>query len=644
MDSAAILAFASIVQPQSYNKNTMKIIDKIKFLFITVPLLLSLTHCVAIPEDSREGDVYIKVFDEALSKINAEDSGNSGYKIICDREKIIEMRKRAESGDISAYISLADFYLEKSYYKDSDSPDKMKAVEILKYVADRPSDGNFEIARASKIAAKMLGDMFSGNSINYHYFKRDFKEAEIWYSKLLSLGDESARLYLSYVYSNDENPNKNLDTAKKYIFPLIDKEGYDIAKFEYDSLCAKQNNPAPSKEGREAFFDNSGNIDYESLIKAVKEGNFEAQIYLARVYLGDTKFPIQLPKWVMEDYDSDKVLKITKKLGVKREICEERAHKLLRDAALMGNPKGAVMYALMLINGIATDKNIELARGILLKFSPNSAEARFCYELYFSDLNLKKINLSHLAGGLHKMKDTPYTFNPNESYEWSKMVKCPPNEYITGEYFRLEDPNLSLRDIPKGQKKLMPLQAVIRLVGLLSESGDNTYVIDPSQVDAFFEEGNVYISGRMVWKNPNIDTTESGPFESYSYELVGELEGGVQVLSIYRNDGGSLAQSYIYFVAMRDIEVLDGEETIKVLALQNLGKITEFSDIRLMKMASNGNVFILYRIVADDRNYELYSNSVKIISFEKGAKAESESISALMEEMFGFRKETCPWR
>lgn len=644
MDSAAILAFASIVQPQSYNKNTMKIIDKIKFLFITVPLLLSLTHCVAIPEEPNGSDDYIKVFDEALSKIKADEPGNSGYKIICDREKIIEMRKRAESGDITAYISLADFYLEKSYYKDSDSPDKMKAVEILKYVADRPSDGNFEITRASKIAAKMLGDMFSGNSINYHYFKRDFKEAEIWYSKLLSLGDESARLYLSYVYSNDENPDKNLDTAKKYIFPLIDKEGYDIAKFEYDSLCAKQNNPAPSKEGREAFFDNSGNIDYESLIKAVKEGNFEAQIYLARVYLGDTKFPIQLPKWVMEDYDSDKVLKITKKLGVKREICEERAHKLLRDAALMGNPKGAVMYALMLINGIATDKNIELARGILLKFSPNSAEARFCYELYFSDLNLKKINLSHLAGGLHKMKDTPYTFNPNESYEWSKMVKCPPNEYITGEYFRLEDPNLSLRDIPEGQKKLMPLQAVIRLVGLLSESGDNTYVIDPSQANAFFEEGNVYISGRTVWKNPNIDTTKSGPFESYSYELVGELEGGVQVLSIYRNDGGSLAQSYIYFVAMRDIEVLDGEGTIKVLVLQNLGKITEFSDIRLMKMASNGNVFILYRIVADDRNYELYSNSVKIISFEKDAKAESESISALMEEMFGFRKETCPWR
>ena len=178
----------------------MKIIDKIKFLFITVPLLLSLTHCVAIPEEPNGSDDYIKVFDEALSKINAEDSGNSGYKIICDREKIIEMRKRAESGDISAYISLADFYLEKSYYKDSDSPDKMKAVEILKYVADRPSDGNFEIARASKIAAKMLGDMFSGNSINYHYFKRDFKEAEIWYSKLLSLGDESARLYLSYVY------------------------------------------------------------------------------------------------------------------------------------------------------------------------------------------------------------------------------------------------------------------------------------------------------------------------------------------------------------------------------------------------------------------------------------------------------------
>ena len=173
------------------------------------------------------------------------------------------------------------------------------------------------------------------------------------------------------------------------------------------------------------------------------------------------------------------------------------------------------------------------------------------------------------------MKDTPYTFNPNESYEWSKMVKCPPNEYITGEYFRLEDPNLSLRDIPKGQKKLMPLQAVIRLVGLLSESGDNTYVIDPSQANAFFEEGNIYISGRMVWKNPNIDTTKSGPFESYSYELVGELEGGVQVLSIYRNDGGSLAQSYIYFVAMREIEVLDGEGTIKVLVLQNLGKITE---------------------------------------------------------------------
>lgn len=42
------------------------------------------------------------------------------------------------------------------------------------------------------------------------------------------------------------------------------------------------------------------------------------------------------------------------------------------------------------------------------------------------------------------------------------------------------------------------------------------------------------------------------------------MEGGVQVLSIYRNDGGSLAQSYIYFVAMRDIEVLDGEGTIKV--------------------------------------------------------------------------------
>ncbi len=591
------------------------------FRLLFIYLIASTVGCMYA--NPAADNIAINVFDNAL---RIQDEAG----VDCDYVKnIVEMRKRAEKGDMSAYLELADIYLSNALCRNIDM-----AIEILKYIANKPTNGKPEMQHLAGTAAIRLGDIHSGNLLILNeLMKKDFKEAEKWYNKAIFLGEGKARIFLSYIYSNNDNPAKDYEVAKEHLSPLLDKKGYDIARFEYEFLCFLQTGPKIKQDGQKAFIGENGNIDYDALIKSVKDGNFEAQVYLAQIYLGEQELSIAVPAYNMFYGAKDKILECREKLGINKETGNKLALKTLRESAIMGNPKGTLMYALMLTNGIGAEKNIAFAKDLMARLRIKYEDARFFYELYFAKLNINKLNLSHMAQRIVPIEETPYTFYPEESYEWTKKIKCDENYHDSCANFRLKDANLRLRDIPEGYKKLMPFQAVAKLVGLITDDGDNTYVVDPAQSNAFFENNNVCVNKYKVWTEPDM----------FSYKIIGKLEGGIQILHINLSGGGSLNENYIYFLAMQKIDVLHDNMLEKGLpVLTNLGHICNYS-AKYMKTMHKGNVFILYRIYSDLlRDNESFTNDVTIISFETDKELESKHINSMMREMFSFRKETCP--
>lgn len=108
-------------------------------------------------------------------------------------------------------------------------------------------------------------------SSKFDNFKPDFNEAYTWYNKALLLGKEESGLYIGYLYSDEKNPYKDYEKAKKYLKPWIQRDGYDIAKFEYESVCARQKFPIVHNDESISFYDNNGELNYKLLTESARK-------------------------------------------------------------------------------------------------------------------------------------------------------------------------------------------------------------------------------------------------------------------------------------------------------------------------------------------------------------------------------------
>ena len=607
----------------------MKIRNNILY-FIRI-LVACLAVCVSLDLRAQQNtkDFPSEVFDYLFRVYRQMQT--IGHEYPDEVEMILDYQKRIYNGDISACAELADFCLNDS------KQDLSMYISILKYIAQKAYTDE-SCKEYSAEAAFTLGNLYSGelgassSSKKLDNFKPDFYEAENWYNKALSLGMEKAGISLGYLNSDDRNPYKNYEKAKEYLRPWIQKEGYEIAKFEYDSACARQKSPPAPKNESISFYDKNGNLNYKLLAESAEKNNFEAQIGLAKLYLGDRAISIPVRSFSACDYSENDMANKAKKLGIKED--PRKAFEILRGAALVKNPEATLMYALMLINGVGTEKNIPFAKDILSRLKIEFSPARFYYELYFTPLEISIEKSADRVKDIVPMKDTPYTLSPKDSYEWERRIPCPPDTSHEKKYFKLPEVNSHLYEIPEGKKHLIPIKAVFSLLGFLSDSGAHILMVDPSQTNAFFVDSTVYAYENEVW------TKRKDPYEYCSYELLGELNNGINVVDIYRGGSGTFVERYTCFLAMQKIENIFSNSDDSY-ALKTVGDMMNPHKGGLIKRAMKGNVLVAYTISSDQEwSNEKFSSSVLIISFEKDKILERQTIREIMDDLFSFRKDT----
>ena len=610
----------------------MKIINKISYLIRILTTCFVAYISIDLHAKQNTEDFPQGIFDDLSRLYHKRQS--MGYDSSEEIKMILEYQKRIKIGDISACVDLANFCFNDL------NQDLSICIHILKYIAQK-ADADESYKEYSADAAFALGKLYSGEfriyplSIKSNDFKPNFHEAYTWYNKALSLGMEEAGLYIGYMYCDERNPYKDYEEAKKYLQPWIQRAGYEIAKFEYDSVCARQKFPLPHNDDSISFYDNNRNLNYKSLAESAKKHNSEALILLAKLYLGDRALSIPVRSFSAADYSENSVASDARKLGIKKD--PHKAFEILHEAALLRNPEATLMYALMLINGVGTEKNIAFAKDILSRLKLDFSPARFYYELYFAPMEINIENSADLVKNIIPIKNTPYTFSPKDSYEWEQRILCPPDTSHEKEYFKLPEVNYHLNEIPDGKKHLIPIKAVFSFMGFLSDTGKHILMVDPSQTNAFFVDSTVYAYENEIW------TERKAPYEYCSYEYLGELNNGINVVDICRIDSGTFVECYTCFLAMQKIENIFSKSNDSY-ALKSVGNMMNPQKGGLFKRAMKGNIFIFYMISSNmEWSNEEFSSSVHIISFEKDKILENQTIKEIMDELFSFRKETRPY-
>lgn len=368
------------------------------------------------------------------------------------------------------------------------------------------------------------------------------------------------------------------------------------------------------------------------LFKKVTENDFDAQLSLARIYIGSEEIPNTVYSFSIPDYSNNKYyIEVGRKLGILPDLKE--AVSLLQKYADSGNSEAGVILALMLKNGVGVSKNAEAAKKLLEKFSNNS-HARFYYEYYFAKIpyeNIKIINCSDLAPTSIEDKDLPYTFIPEQSLNWNETeVEIDSETRETRKY--LKDP--SMRPRAEG-KVLVPIAALQQLHGSCADNGPAVLLVDPAQSNTFFSKEKVYVDKHNAW----ICYREGG---SFSYEWIGALKNGIQILKIYDNGGGSWTDASYQFLAFEKcLRLSSSREVTKFIGVKNLGRISLDDKGGLTRYFLYHNVFAIYEIVSNcvwDK--EEFFTEITLISFEKSQPMFEITASELIKKIFMLRSES----
>jgi len=367
------------------------------------------------------------------------------------------------------------------------------------------------------------------------------------------------------------------------------------------------------------------------LFKKVAENDFDAQLGLARIYIGSKEIPNTVYSFSVPDYSDNKhYIEIGRKLGILPDL--KKAVSLLQKATDSGNSEAGVILALMLRNGVGVSKNAEAAKKLLEKFSNNS-HARFYYEYYFAEIDfddMEVIDCSDLAPKPIENKDLPYTFIPEKSLNWNETeVEVDPETKYTSKYLK----DSSMRPRAEG-KVLVPIAALQQLQGSCADLGPAVLLVDPAQRNAFFSKEKEYVERYGAWISPE----EGG---SFSYEWKGALKNGIQILKIYDNGGGSLTTAEYQFLAFEKCSRLsiNGEKT-ELIGIRNLGGISFSGKGGVTRYFFCRNVFAVYKIVSNNVwDNEQFSTKITLISFEKSPVLFEVAKAELYKKILMFRSE-----
>ena len=376
------------------------------------------------------------------------------------------------------------------------------------------------------------------------------------------------------------------------------------------------------------------------LFKNVAENDYEAQMTLARIYIGPKEIRGTVYSFSVPDYsDNTHYVEFGRKLGILPDL--KKAVSILQKSVESGNSEAGVLLALMLRNGVGVSKNAEAAKKLLEKFSSNS-HARFYYEYYFAEIDfddMEVIDCADLAPKPIEDKDLPYTFIPEKSLNWNETeVEVDSETKYTRKYLK----DSSMRPRAEG-KVLVPIAALLQLQGSCADNGPAFLLVDPAQSNTFFSKEKVYVKRYSAW----VRYEEGG---SFSYEWKGALKNGIQILKTYDNGGGSLTTADYQFLAFEKCSRLsiNGEKT-ELIGVRNLGGISFSGKGGLTRYFFCRNVFAVYEIrtnsVWDD---EQFSTRITLISFEKSPILFEVAKAELYKKILMFRSEpktelSCPF-
>ncbi len=225
---------------------------------------------------------------------------------------------------------------------------------------------------------------------------------------------------------------------------------------------------------------------------------------------------------------------------------------------------------------------------------------------YLPPTYFELINAKNTASGINIIKSHPkYTFIPKDSAEYASAAEIE-SEY--GKYKKIEF--LDERDAGNSPM-LANIMAVKTLLPSLGDAYSASILVDPSCDNVFFPRKDV-----LAAEGANCVSTELDDYGYFSYEYIGRLDNGIHVLETRKNEGGSLSDHDIIFVAFEEAHILAYGKTEKRTMIRFIGS-HNMSYTAFSIMEIEGDALKIYKITRDiPGDYSSYFVSLKIISFE----------------------------
>ncbi|MDY6069468.1 MAG: hypothetical protein SPI34_07075 [Opitutales bacterium] len=359
----------------------------------------------------------------------------------------------------------------------------------------------------------------------------------------------------------------------------------------------------------------------------------DLQMDLAIIYFGKKYLAQRVWGFQYIDYsDLSKYLTAGKRLKIVPDI--KKAIFLLRLAMQCENSQAFLMYALMLNEGVGVEKAPSKAFELMLTASLTDFGARCYYELYYGKIaEINEHDLTYVnPKNLLSQEESPFTFIPQESVEWSYRVK---NKNVFNEDKFLVDynslPKSSRNEAGFEKKHLVNVCAINEMIAWMSDNASGIWLVDPGQSNRFFIRGSVEIKENIIdYSRKNEDGTYAG-FLYLNY--IGALSNNLQVIECLDNGGGTFTSSDLYFFGF------EGQDTVGhyFVGIRNFGSIITPKGT-YMRYIVKDNIVASYAIISD-RNFqdEHFESEINIYSFEPDKTKYEKQKKEILEEFFKHR-------
>lgn len=355
---------------------------------------------------------------------------------------------------------------------------------------------------------------------------------------------------------------------------------------------------------------------------------------LAMVYLGNEKIAHSIESFSCTNYaDTEKFEKLRKFMGLKQD--PQKAVEIFKGLIASEDTnvalESSLIYALMQTNGVGVKQDRKQAEILLKKIAKKYPQARFYYEFYYAEIkpeNICILDYDNLPQKIVSDEESPYTFIPANSLNW-KNSKSEKDEL--GKSLRYLD-DTSMKISEEG-KVLVPIKVLQEIQGDCSDANEPTLLVNPSARNRFSSDSKVYAEERGLFIRPN-----GGGY--FSYDYIGSLKNGVQVLKIFDNGGGSWTDCCIRFLGFEKCSTFSSEEKSTFVCVKNYGTISFGAKGGYSKYFMKDNVFAIYEIVSNGIwDNEEFHTKITFVSFEKSPEKRNKTIAELRADIETFRLE-----